>query len=136
VGTANNRVDLLPSASPRAFYQWATNPIRYAINVSAVIRTGGNSDPDKDKGRYRLFFETPLASAQYVVQLTGSLYTGQHDRQAALVGVNVADTPGPPAPDAPPQQKQNPSINSFDVICGISNIETANPDYLFATVFL
>jgi hypothetical protein len=127
---ATKVVDLIGSGAGMSFLKWVNNPIRAGNNIAAVLRTGDNTtNPSSNAGQYRIYFETPMATANYAVQLTGSAYSGDQDQQALIAFVNVAGT------NSNPDVTQNPSTTSFDVATGRGINEYHNPDYLMVTVF-
>jgi hypothetical protein len=125
---ATKLVTLTGSGVGKSFLKWKSNPIRAGNNITAVLRTGDNTlDLDSNAGQYRIFFETPMASADYSVQLTSS--GANHENQGPMVWVNVRGS------DPAPKVTQSPTTTSFDVLTGLSMTNFNNPDYLFVTVF-
>jgi hypothetical protein len=127
------RVDLNAPATGRAFLMWSNPPFRGEFNIAAIIRTidpSGSSNPlNQTPGYFRIYFETPLPTANYAVQVTGSYFNS--DKQKALAcGINVSGT------GAVPPTTLAPTAGSFDVVSKQShNDDPADPNYLMVTVF-
>ena len=125
--TAAQRIDIPVDTAAKKYTRWATNPIVANSNISAIVTT--RSTPG-DIGYYRIFFELPLVTSNYAIQLTGSYYNGDHDQQGLTCSVNVAGS------NASPSATSNPTAGLFDlVVRNISGNDPAAPDILSVTVF-
>jgi hypothetical protein len=105
------RVDLtlnLPSTGDfaRPLMAWKSNPIIGGANFSAVIR----SIEWSDRGFYRIFFTTPMASANYGILATaGRPSSGGRDGFITLIDMRPADT------DDEIETSQVPAPGSFGI---------------------
>jgi hypothetical protein len=121
------RIDIPVDTSAKKYTRWSTNPIVAGSNISAVITT--RSTPG-DIGYYRVFFELPLLSSLYAIQITASYYEGDHDQQGLGASVNIAGS------NASPSATSNPTSALFDLLVrNISGNDPAAPDILSVTVF-
>jgi len=127
-GDTAQLVDITSSTPGRAFFYWANNPIRGSSNISAIIRTRGTTSGDH--GDFRIFFETPMLTENYAVQVTGSYYDDEADLQSQVCSINVGGAdPDPPA-------TLSPSPGSFDVCCrSLVGNNRNDPQYLMIAVF-
>jgi len=119
-------VDLGPCPVPRNFLRWKAEPIRAGFNIASIITTGAPGT----RGYFRVTFETPMASANYVVQLTGSRYKDEgENRTGPVCAINAAGA------DSNPSNTKDPLPETFDVICRSTNNNEATPDFLMIAVF-
>jgi len=120
-------VTLTPSSIGRIFLHWDATPFRSAFNITAIITT---TRPSDKPGYFRVFFETAMATANYVVQLTGSRYKDDDSGTSGTVcSINVAGA------QANPTDTINPTATTFDVVCRSAQNHESTPDYLMITVF-
>lgn len=120
-------VTLSQSSTGRIFLHWSSNPFRSGYNISTLITT---TRPKDDPGYFRIFFDTPMLTANYVVQLTGSRYKdAESGHTAEVCALNVGGA------QADPNTTLSPATDTFDIVCRTNQNNDSTPDYLMITVF-